>query len=173
MSTPQLLPQIMHHEKLPGGAKEIARITEQEKGNSTLVFVKYQRWLILVVPSDFLGYHTTQFEVPLGFLDWFPKALKNFRASPSEGGLPAGRVSTADQTVEGEILCIQRNMGDRDWPHKGEAPGYAVLNRSRPDPNFTLFERASEISFSEQFLYQGGLMDLIERLGNQYKAGFL
>lgn len=80
------------------------------------------------------------------------------------------------EMVEGEELCIMREMGGRAWPEKGPPPGYAVENRSRferGNENMPEFQDAQEMSFSEQLLFEGGLLSLIRQLGGQYRSGAL
>jgi len=176
MSTSQTLPplpEITHHEKLPQGAREIARI---KSGEPLYVFVKYEKWLIILKPGGFKKYTIAQMDLPLGFLNWFPQALDNFRKPPAEGGLRAGAMVSDGELVEGEELCIMREMGDQAWPEKGPPPGYAVENRSRLEHDYEDIPELrdpQEISFSEQFLFEGGLLSLIRRLGAQYRSGTL
>lgn len=173
MTIASTLPRVSHHEKLPHGFTEITRIKD---GEALLVFAKFQKWLILLKPDDFLEYSVAQFDLPLGFLTWFPTALEAFRSPPSEGGLPAGKMASLPQTIEGEELSIMRAMGDRAWPEKGPPPGYYVKNSSRLEHDFDEepdLKRLQRMKFSEEFLYEGGLLDLIKRLGDRYKAGTL
>jgi len=173
MNSVQPLPEIKHHEKLPQGAREIARIKD---GEALTVFVNYKEWLILVRPDYFIEYSTTQIDLPMGFLTWFPQALGNFRKPPAEGGLRAGAMVSDGELVEGEELCIMRAMGDRAWPEKGPPPGYVVENRSRLERDFEDMPELRDpqtMKFSEQFLFEDGLLSLIRRLGAQYRSGTL
>lgn len=176
MSTIQTLPplpEIKHHEKLPQGAREIARIKD---GEALITFVNYKKWLILVRPDYFMEYSTTQIDLPMGFLNWFPQALDDFRKPPVEGGLRAGAMVSDVELVDGEELCIMRAMGDRAWPEKGPPPGYVVENRSRLEHDYEDLPELRDpqtTKFSEQFLFEGGLLSLIRQLGAQYSSGIL
>jgi len=174
------LPEITHHEKLPQGAQEVARI-KMSNPKKLYVFIKYGNGLIIHSSRDAIidgkpDYIYGQMDLPLGFLNWFPQALDDFRKPPAEGGLRAGAMVSDGELVEGEELCITREMGDQAWPEKGPPPGYEVKNRSRlrrgyeDSPAWIAFQK---ISFSEQFLFEGGLLSLIRRLGAQYRSGAL
>ena len=174
------LPTITHHEKLPSGAKELTRFQVHDT-KDLYVFIEYERWLIIHNSREAFIYGKKEYlyeqiDLPMGFLNWFPKALDNFRAPPAEGGLRAGTMASDGEMVEGEELCIMREMGDRAWPEKGPPPGYAVENRSRLErgnENMPEFQDAQEMSFSEQLLFEGGLLSLIRQLGAQYRSGAL
>lgn len=177
MSSLQPLPEIAHHEKLPPGAQEIARIQMQDPKN-LYVFIKYGDKLIIHDSRDAIirgkpDYICGQIALPMGFLSWFPQALEGFLKPPSEGGLAPGKMSSAGEDVDGEMLGIIREMGDRAWPQKGPPPGYAVVNYSRDDPFYKTMNCPMEISFPESYLYNEGLLDFIKHLGDQYKAGLL
>jgi len=149
-----LLSEITDHQQLPAQAVELAGIYNKLNYGELLLFLKMGETLVIVDASgpDINGdkhYILGQFEAPLGFLPWFADALNDFQKPPAEGGLHAGAMSSADQEVEGEMLCIQRAMDAGN--HQG---GYAVLNRSRPD-RFRLDRNsygASEIIFANNFL---------------------
>ncbi len=68
------------------------------------------------------------------------------------------------------MLCIQRAMdaGNRQQ-------GYIIMNRSRNDHSDIWKDsyHPQEIVFAENFLFEGGLLDLIETLGNKYLRGEL
>jgi hypothetical protein len=171
-----LLPKITHHETLPSDAVELARINDRLNFNDLRVFLKIEQTLVIVKVSG-PGitknpmYVISQFELPLGFLPWFADALNGFRKPPAEGGLHAGAMTSADEDVEGEMLCIQRAMDAGNG-----LGGYVVVNRSRTD-RLWLDDphdyRASEITFPENFLYEGGLLQLITELGEKYRKGLL
>ncbi|KAF0803498.1 hypothetical protein ACRYJU_04520 [Alloalcanivorax xenomutans] len=180
MSTLQPLPEITHHEKLPPGAKEIARI-QMRHPKKLYTFIQYDNRLIIHTSRDAVidgkpDYICGQIDLPIGFLHWFPNALENFRKPPSEGGLQAGKLVSPTQIVEGEELSISRAMGDRAWPEKGPPPGYYIENRSRLQHDFDdepELKDPQEMKFPESYLYNEGLLDFIKRLGDQYKAGLL
>ena len=125
-------PLITHHEKLPAGAKELARIIDPTTSGDLWVIVKQNESRLSLVQTYTLDFATGpkyschQDDFPLEFLSWFSNALVEFQKPPSEGGLHAGAMTIPDIDVGGEILCLQRALGvDKD---RGE---YAVLNRSR------------------------------------------
>ena len=171
------LPAITRHDQLPCGAIEIAKITEYTEGG-LFYFINNNGFLSILDVTE-LGrtlangqpyYHCSQNDFPLAFLSWFPSALADFQKPPAEGGLHAGGMTTPDMDVNGEMLCVQRAMGvDRNQG------GYIVRNRSRckkdHDPE-TEFE-PHDVCWASRFLYEGGLLDLIKKLGDKYEQGSL
>lgn len=169
----QLL-KIEHHDNLPQGTVEIARIVDNLNYQETVTFVRQSNHLsILKAKNKKLKngnnrYRCAQTDFPLGVLTWFSDSLENFRKPPAQGGLHAGAMTSADEDVEGEMLCIQRAM---DAGNKQQ--GYIIVNRSRKsrlvhtEGHFM----PQEIVFAENFLYQGGLLDLIKDLGERYRLG--
>ncbi|WP_062271056.1 hypothetical protein [Endozoicomonas arenosclerae] len=161
------LQKVIQHSRLPVDSVELGRMRNISRANILHILVKRSdRWLsILSVRGDdpLLGkkYRCYQDDFPLGFLSWFPKALEDFRKPPAEGGLHAGAMSSIDYDIEGEMLCVQRTV-----------EGYEVLNRSRNASLGTLYRPVS-IEFTENFLYQEGLLNLIQKLGDQYDKGLI
>ena len=166
------LPEILDHERLPTGAVELARIKNRLNYPKDFVFVNNNGGLsILETDTRIMGdgqerYFCFQTDFPLGFLSWFPRALQEFQKPPIKGGLPAGAMVSSDQDVEGEMLCIFRLMDAGNHQQ-----GYSVMNRSRSERNVGTenYFVAQEISFQENFLYEGGLLQLIEDLGSRYE----
>ena len=162
------LEKIDHHDQLPSMAVELGRIRNVSRANGLYIFVKRSNWLSILRVSERqlkTGYKYSCFQkdFPLAFLAWFPKALEDFCKPPAEGGLHAGAMSSIDYNVQGEMLCIQRSV-----------EGYVAMNRSR---NGRINQHASymptEIEFTETFLYDEGLLDLIKQLGEKYQKGLL
>lgn len=151
---------------------EIARIYDRLGANGLLMLVKIETTLVLLsisVPgfTRARAYAIDQLEVPMGFLPWFADALNGFRKPPAEGGLHAGAMTTADEDVESEMLCIQRSM------HAGDGGGgYVVVNRSRPSRLYKGYG-SSETTFADNFLFEGGLLNLITELGEKYRKSLL
>ncbi|WP_162925622.1 hypothetical protein [Isoalcanivorax indicus] len=169
------LPEIDHHSRLPNGMDEIGALRDSETTQQYFLY-KYRKNLIVFRYriGSYKGaeeYIQAQIDLPLGFLDWFPTELIDYRKPPSEGGATEFHMTPGDKVVEGETLCIIREMGDRNWPASGPPPGYAVENASRQ--THMGFDDSQTMSFSEHFLFEGGFLDLIRRLGAQYKAGLL
>jgi len=101
-------------------------------------------------------------------LAWFPDALTEFQKPPADGGMHPGGMTGHDEDVDGEMLCIQRAMNA--GPGVG---GYAIINRSRKDHSVQMeeFFRPQEVMFADNFLYEGGLLDLFKDLGEKYRRG--
>ncbi|TLM76387.1 hypothetical protein ACONUD_05345 [Microbulbifer harenosus] len=169
------LPRIEHHEKLPYGTVELARTTDPNEGD-TVVFVQQRDHLSILKADSWLRkngtlkYRCSQADFPLGVLPWFADALTEFRKPPAQGGLHAGAMTSADEDVEGEMLCIQRSMS----AGRGVG-GYAIVNRSRKSRLVSRAEHFSpqEITFADNFLYDAGLLDLIKGLGEKHRRGEL
>ena len=170
-----LLPKITDHTSLPAHAVELARISDRLNYRGLYIFLKIDRLLVIVKVygpeiSGSKHYIIDQFEAPLGVLPWFADALNEFIKPPVQGGLHAGAMTSADQNVEGDMLCIQRAMDAGN----GQS-GYVIVNRSRPNWQTLQWHgyRASEITFADNFLYDGGLLPLFTELGEKYKKGVL
>ena len=169
------LPKITDPFNLPAGMIELGKIEDTVnenwwyliKNNEKLSILKYH---LSTLPDGSELRICKHRDFPLGFLSWYPKALTDFQKPPSQGGLHAGAMSSADQNVEGEMLCIQACMAtDRT------GGGYAVLNRTRCEDGYdpdTEFE-AQEISWSEHFLFDVGMLKLIKDLGDKYEKGLI
>lgn len=170
------LPRIEHHEKPPDGTKELARIADPNSERYTILFVQQGKYLSVLEAGGWLlkdgtpRYRCAQADFPLGVLPWFADALTEFRKPPAQGGLHAGAMTSADEDVEGEMLCIERAMNA--GPGVG---GYAIVNWSRKSRLGSREEHFSpqEITFADNFLYEAGLLDLIKDLGEKYRRGEL
>jgi hypothetical protein len=161
------LPKITHHGQLPFLTQEIGRFLDSESGD-LYVFVKQEKNLsILVSYTRHLKtgdrYSCYQYDFPFKALSWFPKALDDFRRSPAEGGLHAGAMTSADENVDGEILCVQSTTD-----------GYCIVNRSRQGPiGSGASYMPTYLSLSYNFLYHLGFLDLWKLLGEKYERGEL
>ena len=171
----ELFEKITRHDNLPPEAELLGSIQDKLNYNDLYLFLKLHEKLVIVTASgpEISGskhYIIGQFEAPLGMLSWFANALSDFSRTPAEGGLPAGAMSSADQDVEGEMLCIQRAMDAGNHQQ-----GYIIRNRSRPD-RFVLSlgdYDSSLIIFPDNFLFEGGLLKLFQNLGEKYEQGTL
>ncbi|MCH8498309.1 MAG: hypothetical protein LAT63_07515 [Marinobacter sp.] len=160
------LPKITRHDQLPPDAIEIGRLLDTTERDKLYVLVKRHQQLSILTAYENLKthqYYCDQFDFPLKVLSWFPKALEEFRKPPAAGGLHAGAMTSADEDVDGEMLCVL-----------AATQGYYLVNRSRQSP---LLAGASymptEISLSYHFLYDLGFLDLWKKLGDKYERGEL
>jgi hypothetical protein len=169
------LPEIARHDQLPAGCQHLAYLKDNTC-NTHWHFVNNNRHLSILNVADRQRedgshyYRCNHDDFPLEFLTWFPDALAEFQKLPAEGGLRAGAMTTSDIEVGGEMLCIQRALGvDQD---RG---GYAVMNRSRclKNKNIETSFTPHEVIWASRFLYEGGLLDLISKLGEKYRRGIL
>lgn len=172
---PQLR-NIARHDDLPEGAVELASVVDKLNFGENIYFIRQGNHLsILEVKEKQLKdgstrYRCTQNDFPLGVLSWFGKELSEFRKSPAQGGMHAGAMSSADEVVEGEMLCLQRAMDAGNGQQ-----GYILLNRSRKSRLVAVeghFE-PQRVVFADNLLTQGGLLDLIKDLGDKYQRGAL
>ena len=162
------LPKIIRHDQLPADAIELARLQDTEDHKNLYTFV--QRDQKLSILTSFVMHLKTgdkyvccQDDFPLKVLSWFPRALTDFQKPPAEGGLHAGAMTSADEDVDGEMLCVQSTID-----------GYSLVNRSRQSPlGFDDSYEPTEISLSYHLLYDLGLLDLIKELGEKYEKGLL
>lgn len=111
--------------------------------------------------ADFLA--ITQFDAPLAILPWFIDKLNFFRKMPHEGGLPHGQIMTEKEAVASEQLAICR-LANAGSP-SGES-GYQINNFSRE--NRDVSGTWQQESFSDNFLFEGGLLDTWRILANRH-----
>ena len=169
-----LMPEFVDHLTIPAGYVELARIVDDLNYKRTLYFFRYERKYLAIVsarttvPIEDHRYTIGQFEAPLEMLVWFSKTLGEFIKPSSQGGLHPGAMTSGDEDVGGEMLCIQRAMDAGN-----NQSGYTIVNRSRPNRLYRTAYRPSRITFPENFLYQGGLLNLIKTLGEKYQRGEL
>lgn len=134
------------------------------------LFVYSERYHTYPSTSDFMPGQTEifadQFEMPLEAIRWFIDVIEQkFFKSPEEGGLPAHKISYKE-TVAGENLHVMRSA-NAGCPHSG----YTITNssrRSHMDP-----DDPQEMSFSDPWLFQHGLMDYLKSLADAYEQGKL
>ena len=166
------LPKIENDLIYPDGAVELAKIVDTLNFGNTIFFLKYRKYLIIararkeILTGD-KRFSVGQFDAPLEVLHWFSEALGEFIKPSSQGGPHPGAMTSKDEDVGGEMLCLQRAMDAGN--NQG---GYVIVNRSRPSRLFDGYS-PSEITFPENLLYQGGLLNLIKTLGEKYQRGEL
>ena len=125
-------------------------------------FVIYNQQLHYNPEDDVSEWIRNQGEFPLAIVTWLPWALEEkFFKGPNEGGIPAGSISYRD-TLEGESLLMTRSAA---------GPGYDLVNMSRHsyiDP-----DSYQEIQFTDQWLFDQGLLDQFKAWAEQYRNGEL
>ena len=172
----ELLIEIKNDLIYPSNWVELSRIVDSLNYQNTLFFHKCDEFVIItsirseIMAGDRSFKRIGQFEAPLEFLRWFSKALEDYITTSSQGGLHPGAMTSQDQDVGGEMMCIQRAMDAGN-----NQQGYTVVNRSRED-RFTKSLNAyapQKIIFAENFLYEGGLLNLIKDLGEKFERGKL
>lgn len=107
-----------------------------------------------------------QVEVPLKSIRWFMEVIaEKFLKSPKDGGLPKHIINYRDE-VAGEKLHITRTMYAA-----GERPGYELTNVSRPSHASPFLKQT--VAFSDDWLFDGGLMEFLEDIADRYEQGRL
>lgn len=156
----QALSKITRHDQLPSDAIELGRLLDTTEAQDLYLFVKRNQHLSILIAYEnkkTLQYYCDQFDFPLKVLSWFPRALEEFRKPPTEGGLHAGAMTSPDEDVDGEMLCVQ-----------AATQGYYLVNWSRQSPLArSKAYKPTEISLSYHFLYDLGLLDFWKKLGNK------
>ncbi len=126
------------------------------------LFVIYRQEFHYNPQDDVSEWIRNQAEFPLAIVAWLPWALEEkFFKGPNEGGIPAGSISYRD-TLEGESLLMNRSSG---------VPGYRLVNMGRHsyiDP-----DSFQEIQFTDQWLFDQGLLDQFKAWAEQYRNGEL
>ena len=149
----------------------------QEENGEDFYFLKQEKHLLIyserlhIYPPTSKHFGTQklladQLEMPLEAIRWFINVIEQkFFKSPEEGGLPAHKISY-EEVVAGEDLHVMRSA-NAGCPH----PGYAITNGSRHShmASWSL----QEISFSDPWLFQNGLMDYLKSLADAFEQGKL
>lgn len=163
------LPRIKDHNQLPWGAVKIGECLKPTPSRDKLFTLVTQGNHLSILVSYVMNLKTgdqyccDQFDFPLQALSWFPKSLEEFRKSPAEGGLQADTMTSTDEKVGDEMLCIERTTD-----------GYSITNWSRNDHHrFSDEYVPTVLSLSSNFLYNLGFLDLWKSLGEKYEKGLL
>jgi|TARA_R110002050_G_scaffold56725_1_gene127572 hypothetical protein len=155
------------------GIKLIARINDSlNYPNRSYSFYKQDDFLSIVhhwiiTPKNKAAYLATeQFDAPLEILPWFIDKLEFFMKSSTQGGLPANKIATDKEKVRGEYIILGRAMDAGNARREG---GYILDNIDRKD-HHKISTNPQDITFSDSFLFEGGLMDLWKDLAEKYKG---
>ncbi|KDM91271.1 hypothetical protein [Photobacterium galatheae] len=179
----EILPLIEHHKKLPLGANVIAEIQDENNYGYNYMFLLFKNELIVLIHREVIYsgqsyYSITQVEFPLEVLPWFVDKLEFFMLPSSQGGLRSGKIETDADNVGGEYLTIMRLM------RAGcEYPGYKIVNKSRTEHDMDKVDPNDEIPknsyfyqgliIPDNFLFEGGLLELWKDLAKRYQEGTL
>jgi len=124
----------------------------------------------IISPRNKAPYLTTdQFDAPLAILPWFIDKLEFFMKPSSKGGLPANKIATDKEKVGGEYIILGRAVDAGNARREG---GYILSNLNR-DIYLHKYSSFQDITFSDSFLFEGGLMDLWKDLADKYQNGTL
>ncbi|WP_448565362.1 hypothetical protein [Thalassotalea ganghwensis] len=124
----------------------------------------------IITPKNKAPYLTTdQFDAPLAILPWFVNKLEFFIKPSSQGGLPPNKIATDKDPIAGENLILGRLVDAGNARRDG---GYDITNLQRKD-HAPISNSYQTISFSDSFLFQGGLLELWKELANKYENGTL
>jgi hypothetical protein len=168
--------RITEPDKPPQGCRLLIRIEDTlnyperypsfyQKGNFLTIL---RHWLITPKNKPVrLG--LIQLDVPLDFLPWFIKKFEFFITPSTQGGMPAGKMSTDEDIVSGEDIRIISAMDGGNVRKEG---GYMVYNFSRQDQS-PGGQRPQNLTFSDSFMFDGGLLDLFKTLADKHQNGTL
>ncbi|MCG9683544.1 hypothetical protein L1D31_13290 [Vibrio sp. Isolate23] len=153
------LPKILDPAALPSGVSELGQIVDTSNFNQRFVFYKNNGFLSIVeidqrtLPNGTEMLALYQSDFPSDLLTWLPNTLALFRQPP--GTSPHSKMMTSEECIDGEMLAISRDVAAGG----SGRPGYSVYNFSRAHhDSYGLMK----ITWMENFLYQGGLLDFIE-----------
>lgn len=160
------LSKIDRHDQLPADAIELGRLLDTTEAEDLYVLLKRNENLSILKSYENMQthrYYCKQFDFPLKVLSWFPKALEDFIKPPAEGGLHAGAMTSADENVDGEMLCVQ-----------AATDSYYLVNRSRQSHQaVSQSYDPTKLSLNCCFLYELGFLELWKDLGEKYANGQL
>ena len=169
------LPTIEDPNNLPQGCEFITSINDElNYPDRTQAFYRQGNYLTVAhywiakprVGEPFLT--IDQFDAPLAILPWFVNQLEFFRKPSFEGGLPANKIATDKEKVGGEYIFLSRAMDAGNARRDG---GYSLhfLNRESHD----ITQDYQYVTFSDSFLFEGGLLDVWKDLAQRYELGLL
>lgn len=177
--TKQYLPplsEITEPDNPDHGIQLIARINDVlNYPNRSYSFYKQGNFLSIVyhwiiTPKNKASYLATeQFDAPLEILPWFINKLEFFMKPSTQNGLPANKIATDKEKVNGEYIILGRAMDAGNARREG---GYILDNLDRKD-HHKISTNPQDITFSDSFLFEGGLMDLWKDLTEKYQKGTL
>lgn len=164
------LPKIVRHDDLPAGAVELARCVDSMSGTDPELFMLVKRDRYLSVVSSLVWqsnrgpkYLCASYDFPIRVLSWFPKALEEFRKPSAQGGPHPGAMTSDDEDVDGEMLCVQSTTD-----------GYYLVNRSRQSPigpGAGYVPTRCPLTYT--LLYDLGFLEVWKDLGEKYERGEL
>jgi len=170
--------EIVNPDSPPTGVRQVARIEDSLNYPDHFLSFYIQGTHLSIVhhrvayPKDrppFLCTH--QLDAPLEILPWFINKFAFFQKNESEGGMRVGQIMTDTDLIQGEDVTLSRAMDAGNARREG---GYIIDNFSRAD-DFSLDKSAlaQGLTFSDSFMFQGGLLDLWKDLAKKYENGTL
>ncbi len=161
--------ELLNPDAMPTDARLLLRSTPNDFPKQEHFFVVWQGYLVVYdqqlhynPEDDVSKWIRDQVEFPLAIVAWLPWALEEkFFKAPNEGGIPAGSISYRD-TLEGESLLMNRSGG---------VAGYRLVNMSRYD--YISSVDYQDIQFTDQWLFDQGLLDQFKAWAEQYRNGEL
>ncbi len=149
----------------------VASIADDRDENITYYFLMIDDYLILSDAIYFTNKVTGvskwlhyQIEFPKQGLQWFLDALENqFFQTEAEGGLPRG-VFNCEGEVGGERLKLRRAFD------VGGECGYAFITLDRKNENSVM---SRSYTFTDTFLFENGMIDLMKEIAAKIQRGEL
>lgn len=140
----------------------------------TYYFLIDDNYLIIARTGFYLPtkeWHIYQIEFPKWGLIWFLDSLLNrFTRTEAEGGLRKKQFDD-EGVVGGERLLLSRCFGLRTGArNEGQTSGYkfATLDRKNEDG-----QRSRSHSFTDEYLFQDGMLDLMKEIAQKIQNGEL
>lgn len=107
--------------------------------------------------TDEVEWVQAQREFPIQFAAWFLESLERFKKKPSEGGLPAGKIS--------DSAWVQDEWVGMNY---GAYGGYSISNLSREERNSPTMPQGYMLPM--ELLFQRGLIDIFRQIADRYPA---
>ena len=153
------LPLINDPQSPPAGARLLNQIKNPQAADEYyLIFANNGGLSILRAYARPDGEHGfEQSDFPQGFIDWIAQSLRDFGKHAGQDA--SSRLSSPAQEVDGEMLTLERGMA----VGFDGSPGYIVNNWSRKR-HFSGLEGhfiPMAVSWSDEFLFNGGLIGLV------------
>ncbi len=153
-------------------SRVVASIQDDRKPHKIYYFLIDQDYMLIASANYFTDRETNesewlhyQIEFPKQGLVWFLDSMQHrFFKTEAEGGLPKG-VFHDKTVINGEGIKLSRDF-NADGNRGG---GYSFITLDRKES----YGSAKEYSFTDQFLFNGGLIEILQDIADKIQRGEL
>lgn len=149
----------------------VAKLPDKRRPKRTWFFLIDGNHMIIAITNYFTNLRTKeskwlhyQIEFPKKGLLWYLDTLQNkFFKTEAEGGLPKGTFHDIEE-IDGERLKLGRAFN----ADSNGGGGYSFVTLDRKEDGF-----AKKITFTDEVLFNGGLIEILQDIAEKIKDGRL